>query len=412
MVVYPVEIDKRYSKDFQAREEFRVPWQKVLSSARSRDAAVKCCCPGSGGKRLSVRYYEDSDSCGLARYPLTGEEHSNDCRFYAPNPEKSGLAGYEKGVVDELDNGGVKIRLGIGLRKKQPSDNPNTLQPPVQRGPTGKQARMTLLGLLHYLWDRAGLNVWWPAMQGKRDSGLVNARLREAASDIKVGQIKLDRVLLLSALAKEGRWALLNQERVLEANQGGLRLLMIAPLASYRREREMNALPIKGYGGLPFLDVDAQLWDAVRNRYHRAVAAWQQGSSVITIAQLEVKGNVRYARVLDVALMSVTDNWIPVDSSYEKRIADKLTLEKRAFLKPMRFDAEEDEVFPDFILRDTGCDIPLEVFGRSDEAYEARRLSKERYYAEKFKVTGWWCWDAATDPDGLTIKPFPQSLRK
>ena len=88
-------------------------------------------------------------------------------------------------------------------------------------------------------------------------------------------------------------------------------------------------------------------------------------------------------------------------------MADKLTAEGRGFIKPLRFDADEDVVFPDFILRDTGDDTPLEVFGRSDEAYEARREVKMAYYEKTFGIGNWWCWNAAADPDGLRIPPFP-----
>ena len=67
---------------------------------------------------------------------------------------------------------------------------------------------------------------------------------------------------------------------------------------------------------------------------------------------------------------------------------------------------------PDFILRDTGTDTPLEVFGRSDEAYSARKAIKAEYYRTHFGVKGWWYWDAAADPAGCTIAPFPEAHRR
>ena len=407
VIVYPVEIETRYSKDFQTKESFSAQWQRVLGRSKFHNAVVKCCCPGIGDKRLAVRYYEESDTFGLARYPMTGEEHANDCRFYAPNPEKSGLSGYEKGVVEEANNGFVKIRLGIGLTKKSPSDDEVPPQPRSLRGPSRQQAKMSLLGLLHFLWDRAGLNVWWPAMEGKRDSGLVNAKLREVASEVRAGRVGLDQVLLLAAPSKESRLAEPNQKRVADATEKSRRLLLIAPLAAYKPDQATDVLRIAGFGGIPFLDMNARLWETVSNRYPRAVSAWKDGFRVFVIAQVEGKENTRYARVLDCALMAVTDQWIPVESGFEKRIADKLTDEKRAFYKPLRFDAGEEDVFPDFILRDTGADTPLEVFGRSDEPYQARRAIKERYYADKFGVRGWWCWSAVHDPLGQRIPPFP-----
>ena len=76
-------------------------------------------------------------------------------------------------------------------------------------------------------------------------------------------------------------------------------------------------------------------------------------------------------------------------------------------MKPLRFDAAEDVVFPDFILLDMGADTPMEVFGRNDEAYEARKAIKMAYYQEVFGIDGWWWWNAAADPDGEHIPAFP-----
>lgn len=48
---------------------------------------------------------------------------------------------------------------------------------------------------------------------------------------------------------------------------------------------------------------------------------------------------------------------LPVDSGYEALIAEKLVAARRRFEKPLRFDAGDDAVFPDFWLRDL-CTAP------------------------------------------------------
>jgi len=80
-------------------------------------------------------------------------------------------------------------------------------------------------------------------------------------------------------------------------------------------------------------------------------------------------------------------------------------------VKPLRFDAGEDAIFPDFILLDTGKDTPMEVLGRADEAYEARKAEKVEYY-KKLRADGWWCWNAAADTAGARIPPFPPTARR
>lgn len=421
--VYPVTINNgvkqtRYSAEFQTEKEFSVQWKKVLQDAHGK-FDVRCCCLGRGDKELAVRYYEDSDSYGLARFPLTGEEHGNECRFYAPNPAKSGMSGYEKGVIDERPDGTTKIRLSVGLTKRDPATvqaAPN-LDQPAATGKTRTQPAMRLLGLLHLLWNEAGLNVWWPAMEKKRNLGRIHWWLNSAAEHIIAGKVKLNSVLLAGASSETGADAKRNISRVRDAIENQTRLVVIVPLATCSADREKSIsskLPIAGYHGIPLLEMTEAKWKAAERQFPLAVAAWRQGQRVMAIAQVDPRKEKRgpVAEVINLALMQVTQNWIPVDSSYEQIIADKLTAEQRGYVKPLRFDAGEDTVFPDFILLDTGKDTPMEVFGRTDEAYEARKAEKIEYYKENFGSDGWWCWNAAADTAGAKIPPFPPLARR
>ncbi len=64
---------KRYSRDFQTKEEFKKSWYAVLSRAHaSVEAKVSCACKGKGQKSLAVKYHSGGDTYFLARYPNTG----------------------------------------------------------------------------------------------------------------------------------------------------------------------------------------------------------------------------------------------------------------------------------------------------------------------------------------------------
>ena len=114
------------------------------------------------------------------------------------------------------------------------------------------------------------------------------------------------------------------------------------------------------------------------------------------------------SEVIDVALMVVSPRYIPLDSGYEAIIEAKLWAEKRAFIKPLRYDGEED-VFPDFLLTDvSGRDfVPLEVFGMNTPDYEARKAIKQAHYAKEYGDKRWWSWDATMNNAELSIPDFP-----
>ena len=172
---YPVLISgKRYSPEFQTDKQYAKNWKIVLERAYGTHAI--CQCPSSGSRKLSIKRREDSDGFHLARFAGTGHEHSNDCRYYAPAPERSGMQGYAVGVVEEGEDGSIRVRLARGIRVQAPRSEESD-GPSVTRSPGKSKPAMTLLGLLHLLWSESRLSTWYPAMEGKRNSGIVNYAL-------------------------------------------------------------------------------------------------------------------------------------------------------------------------------------------------------------------------------------------
>ena len=114
------------------------------------------------------------------------------------------------------------------------------------------------------------------------------------------------------------------------------------------------------------------------------------------------------AEVIGIALMRVTPRFITVDSGYEEIIEARLCEQARSFVKPLRFDAEED-TFPDFVLTDVDGreSVPMEVFGMNTEEYAARRDAKTELYNREYGPDGWWSWDATLRDAEHSIPPFP-----
>lgn len=405
--------EKTYTVEFQTSSEYSVRWQNTLAAAYKK-YPFHCTCLGTGDKRLSVRYYQTMRQYGLAKFGETGEQHDSYCIFYLDNPQKSGLGGYKHGVVCECDDGGLKIKLEVGLLLKHPTPTsvPELITTKLA-GQSKSQPAMRLLGLLHLLWTKSGLNRWWPNMAGKRTHHKVNKLLWEIAANITCSELNLGTVLLLAANDPDGRWANHNRAVVTKAKGKNTRLLVVAELAAHTpntKARLQNTLELTANQGMPTLDMPWGLWDAAVNSFPRAIKSWRDGARIQVISEIELKDNPQYANVIKVALMSVTNTWIPFDSSHEQVIAEKLITEARGFIKPLRYDASADRVFPDFILQDTPPPAPLEVFGRTDVSYQAQVAAKTEYYDEEFGIDGWWCWHAVTDPKRLQIPPFPPKV--
>jgi hypothetical protein len=172
-----------------------------------------------------------------------------------------------------------------------------------------------------------------------------------------VGNLKFVDQLMLPAMAQDSPDAERNRHRVESALQGKCRMLIIAPLASYSPEREQRMtkdLVIAGFHGIPKAFMRHGQWELLSKRYRAAVAGWNAGQTAVVIAQVEVKerDGRRSANVIDAALMAVTQQWIPTESSHQRLIAEKLVSEGRSFNKPLLYNEDEDYVFPDFVLTD------------------------------------------------------------
>jgi hypothetical protein len=385
------------SEKFRPEQQEGQQWEAALAAQYRLNSSAYCECIGRGTKRLAIRFYR-SGNYGIAKFPHSGEEHATSCDFYAESPEKSGRKCYGS-VLKEAADGTLRINMALGLRKSESPIPPHI--PRCASGTGESNPRITLLGLLHLLWQEAGLNKWWPAMAGKRSLGLVTYRLRRSASNIRCGNSHLDDHVLIGAYSREGEASVV--DRFDFAGRNKLRLLtpLVLPRWSSEVESRFEDGLFSGrpFYGLPRLNIEPALWSSSVRRFPGVMHHWRNGGIVVGLLQLEP---VRpgHSLIASVALMALNAHWIPVESAFELQVADALVAENRGFIKPLRFDASVDEVFPDFVLLDArdGRQIPMEVFGMQTESYLARKAEKCDYYNRIFGVDRWWCWNASSDP--------------
>jgi len=409
---FPVVIDgKPFSTTFQTQDAFASAWKAVLEKAYGRTHAI-CRCPGQGERKLAIKRRDDTDGFHLARFAGTGSEHANECRFYAPAPERSGMQGYEAGVVEEGDDGTLRVRLARGL-VELPARASSTHGDRLTQNDTHTRKRaMTLLGLLCLLWQETRLNIWYPAMEGKRNSEQVHGLLRKTAQRIKAGRVMLHEVLMVCATPRS-RAEASNVAVAERVSKAGRRALVISPLARFdagKHNAPLSKLPVAGPYGIPYLSMAPEVWDDAQNRFHSEVAAWKRGERIMVLAQLNLtpdRTQVR-AQVTDLALMHISQRWIPLDSEYESLLESKLAATERSFEKPLRYDAAECEFFPDFWLLDMKRDFPLEVFGMNTPEYRAQKARKTEWYNRVYGPQGWWSWDAAIVPHAGQIPSLAQ----
>ncbi len=400
-------------------------WQRMLASAHGDPRRPICDCV-VGGRRLelAVRELIRRDDgrqvrryC-LARMPHDGTLHQAGCPFHETDARRSGRSGYQQGVIRELPDGRLRIAIAGGLEVRQPAPEPVAAQgaEPANGAARPRQARMSLLGLLHLLWEEGGLNAWspedrrrrtwWPTVRGALDdaaAGIIAGR--EALSDVfaTVGYRDADGPHLFAEVAQQCGQSrrivlvgLVNQItryqpqvadgqpprpprlRVVFDGVRNYGLYVAAPIEAERRLARSFPWAWKALGQDP------------RDRAIRVVA-------VVAARIQPTRSGTHFTAWADgIALMETAPSLVPVASFHELRVLQALQHEGRRFRKPLRYDAERQVVHPDFELLDTvdPRGTPMEVFGRDDEDYTARAAEKQQYYDAVYGIRGWWSWDA------------------
>ncbi|MDU5190070.1 MAG: DUF1173 family protein [Mixta calida] len=406
-------------------------FKRYIRFARQNKATtlITCQCMYGGEeenrRRLKACYSSTHDNYWLARWSYSGAEHAPDCRFYSVWADEKQSEIYTSDVVKTVSPGCFRIKLPTGLQKKEATDRDAPAQPPVTKtgGKRRRQSAMRLLGLLHFMWEQAEINHWHPNFdKHTRDDAWAAWRLKQVAEKISVGKTPLKSVLLM--MARPGTQGIKNNWATVDAAAASnRRLVMITCLKTCAREEEghlSGTLPLGQAAGFPALDVPADLISRLNRSFARELGDWRRGQKVMLIAETDPPVKkfrqrdgkpVPYStcRVIDAALMTVSARFIPLDSSWEGVIEEKLWQEKRHFIKPLRYDGEAD-VFPDFLLKDVpGREIvPLEVFGMNTPDYLARKAVKLAHYREEYGEGNWWSWDACLANAAADIPAFPE----
>lgn len=402
--------------EYSVEDQKKPEWQKVLQDAHQK-ANVECLCFGEGDKSLSIRpsvlgnFY-------LARFPKKGHFHHKNCKYYDPDPDKSGLGAYTDDVIEVTEDGFHILKLSLSLDAKEPADNKveDDIKEHNKDGTIRTKKRaIKLLGLLNHIWNEAQFNKWTKNKEGKRNLNVIGFHTLETSRHLKIKKLVLSKVLLCPTNYSKDSISEHNRDAVRYARKNNKRMIAIAQLAKYSQGKERclndyNSLSIVGYQGYPHMTVSEPLYETLEKSFQRELAAWRTGAKVIAITQLSTPNQRNVAEVLNIALMRVSSEWIPVASGLEELVEEKLRKEGRNFTKPLRYDAEE-KYFPDFILLDVPGvkEYVMEVFGMNTENYIKRKIEKIRIYNDLYGERGWWYWDARKTPTIDEVPSFPKA---
>lgn len=313
----------------------------ALAAAHGERLRPRCLCRAGGIEMYVARLGEGFIA---KRMPNTGSQHAPDCPSYEPPPESSGL-GQVLGTAIQEDpaTGETMLKLGFAMSRLGGRASLPAPGRPSDRETLG--GRLSLRGLLHYLWDQAELTRWQPGFTGKRTWGTVRRHLLMAAENKTAGGEALRNRLYVPEVFSVERRDELNARRIAQWQQAvaipgkpqRLMLLIgevkeIVP-ARYGFKAVVKHVPNQGFA------LDGQLYRRLGRCFGAELALWGSAEDVhmVVIASFAVN-DAGIPTIAEMALMPVTLQWLPVADAFEKQLVEKLVSEGRSFIKGLRYN--------------------------------------------------------------------------
>jgi hypothetical protein len=334
----------------------------------------------------------------LKRMPNTGAAHAPSCDSYDPPPELSGLGQVLGAAIEEdLAGGSTLLKLDFSLSK---SGHRNMPVPSGKESDTvsSNGSKLTLRGVLHYLWGEAGFNRWSPAMHNKRNWFVIRKHLLHAAENKTAKGIDMGDILYIPEGFDADKKDEITQRRqshlmrIAAPDKGARRLMVvIGEVKEIGKARYGMKVVVKHLPDFPF-QISDDLHTRLVRRFDLELSLWDAhvGSHLIIISTFGVNP-VGVANLEEVALMVVTENWIPFENAYDRLLLDTLTKQRRRFMRGLRYNMPQSRPLAVAVLTDiepNPAALYIVPIGASQDY-----IDEQNKLIEESELSS-WIWDA------------------
>jgi len=335
----------------------------AVADAHAAHQRPRCMCLVEGVEMYVARLGEGFI---VKRMPDTGSHHAPDCPSYQPPAEFSGLGQVlGSAITEDPATGETTLKLDFPLTKMP---GRSTTPPAGGEGDSVSSpgTKLSLRGLLHYLWDQAELTRWHPGFAGKRSWATVRRHLLHAAEHkLARGNALRARLYVPEPFSIEERdpinarrqaqW----QSAVRAPGKAQQLMLLIGEVkeivpARYGFKAIVKHMPDQAFA------IDEQLYRRLGRRFESELALWGASDDIhmVMIATFGVSG-AGVPAIHELSLMPVTRQWLPVEDGFEKQLLDKLVGESRAFVKGLHYNLGKKDRIASAALTDCEGSAPM-----------------------------------------------------
>jgi hypothetical protein len=259
--------------------------------------------------------------------------------------------------------------------------------------------RMSLRAVMHFLFEKSGMNRWTSAMEGKRNQGVLHKYLTAAAEEITTKGMRLSERLYVPEPFSEAS-KLQNAERrrnklaFLQSGADGTQFNMAMVLGEFKGSEATASgrrIFVKHMPDAPLL-IESKAWTRIERVYGKLFEARDADTSrkprLVMCALIYARREHTY-QVDTASFMLTTDQWIPINGIDEIDLIQTLIDKKRRFMKPLQYDAKSAAAFPNALLLDVG-EAPVALHVLSGFMDQKEQAAKEKAIASNDNAQ--WIW--------------------
>lgn len=298
-------------------------FEEAIARAHATHQRPRCVCRAGGIETYVARL---NDSYVIKRMPETGNRHASTCPHFEPAADESGSQQLGSAIHEDPITGITTLKVDFSLMRSAPCSTlhptlSSTPQPGPAKAPDSARSdqRLSLHGLLLYLWDQAGLTYWHPSFAGRRTWAVVRRRLLQAASyKVIGGRPLLERLYLPEPFTVEDREAI-SRRRIAAwsaatspASSTGQLLLLIGELKAIASGNRGFKLIVKQVPDLAFR-IEDRLYRQGTKRLQPTLERWNAANDIrMVIIGTFAGGATNVPSMVDLALVPTAREWIPV----------------------------------------------------------------------------------------------------
>lgn len=336
---------------------------EAIAKAYEQHLRPRCVCRrGAEGHGIEMYVARLLEGYIVKRMPNTGSQHATHCPSYEPPADLSGLGPLlGTAIVENPSTGETTLRLDFPMKKM-----PGRSTLPAQNTASSNSAKnqgnkLSLRGLLHYLWDQAELTRWQPGFTGKRTWSTVRKHLLRASENkLARGQPLLASLYFPEIFSVEQRAEIkarrLQQWAHSRATPGAPQplMLMIAEVKEivptrYGYKAIIKHVPDQSFG------LDDHLYRRLGRCFERELALWSAAEDLHMVAIATVKmADTGIPNIMELSLMPATPQWLPIEDQFERQLVQKLVEGGRSFIKCLRYNAPASQPMVSASLTDCG----------------------------------------------------------